>query len=144
LIVKAGYAEKLPEQAGTKRLDDAAARAKKLASEVRAGTEKAKADLAPLDKELADARAAGDAAAQQLASLKHSQEATLFALRFEEQLGKMGAAEVLDQFQKLRKDLADTAPSLKGQEEDYRKAVAAVAEARAKLDALKDPFLREA
>src|SRR5262249_5929503 len=34
LIVKAGHAEKLPEQAGTKRLEDAAVRAKKLASEV--------------------------------------------------------------------------------------------------------------
>src|SRR5262249_37869353 len=68
----------------------------------------------------------------------------LFALRFEEQLGKMSTAEVLDQFQKLRKDLANTAGTLKSQEEEYRKAVAAVARAKTKLDSPKDPFLRTA
>src|SRR5262245_10843979 len=42
LLAKAGLADKLPKQAGLKRLAEAAARAKALASEVRAGTEKAK------------------------------------------------------------------------------------------------------
>ncbi len=144
LIVKAGQAEKLPEQAGTKRLEDAAARAKKLAGEVRANTDKAKADLAPLEKELTEAKTARTAATQQLANLKQSQEATLFALRFEEQLGKMDAAGVLDQFQQLRKTLTEKAAALEGEEVEYKKALAAVTEARAKLDSLKDPLLRAA
>src|SRR5262249_43403161 len=45
LLEKAGLAGKLPEQAGKKRLAEAAERAKTLAAEVRANTEKAKTDL---------------------------------------------------------------------------------------------------
>jgi small-conductance mechanosensitive channel len=144
LLEKAGLADKLPEQAGKTRLADAAERAKTLAAEVRAGTEKARTDLPVLDKALAEARTAGAAAAEQLASLKQTQEATLAAIRFEDQLSKMPAAQVVEEFNKIRKDLAANATTLKTGEDAFRRAAAAAADARAKLEALKDPLLRAA
>ena len=144
LLDKAGVADKLPEQAGLKRLAEAAERAKKLASEVRGTTEKAKAELPVLEKALTEAKAARDDAARQLAALKQSQEATLAALRFEEQLGKLSTEQVVDEFNRLRKTLAENAAALKAQEEAYKQAATAVTEARTKLDALKDPLLRAA
>jgi hypothetical protein len=144
LLEKAGLADKLPEQAGMKRLAEAAERAKALAAEVRAGTEKARADLPALEKALAEARTAGAAAGEQLASLRQTQEATLAAIRFEDQLSKMPAAQVVEEFHTLRKDLAAKAAALKTGEAEFRRAAAAAADARAKFDALKDPLLRAA
>jgi small-conductance mechanosensitive channel len=144
LLAKAGLADKLPEQAGLKRLADAVERAKRLAAEVRAATEKAKTDLPDLEKALAEARTARSGAAEQLAGLKQTQEATLAAIRYEEQLGKMTAGQVVVEFNKLRKDLAANAATLRSEEDAFKRAVAAAAEARAALDALKDPLLREA
>lgn len=144
LLDKAGLAEKLPEQAGLKKLVDATERAKKLAAEVRGATEKAKAELPVLEKNLAEAKTARDAAVRQLAALKQSQEATLAALRFEEQLGKMTAAQVVEEFNRLRAALAGKATALQAEADAYKRASAAVAEARTKLDALKDPLLRAA
>jgi small-conductance mechanosensitive channel len=144
LLVKAGLVDKLPEQAGLKRLAEAAERAKRLAAEVRAATEKAKNDLPGLDKALAEARTAGSAAAEQLTGLKQTQEATVAAIRFEEQLAKMATGQVVDEFHKLRKDVITKAATLKSQEDEFKRAVASAAEARAAFDALKDPLLREA
>jgi small-conductance mechanosensitive channel len=144
LLAKAGVAEKAPEQATPARLASAAERAKKLAAEVRAGADKADAELDPLAKEAAAARAAGDAAAAQRAALNESREATLSALRFEEQLDTLPAAGLVEQFRRLGAAVAEQAPALKAGEDEYRKAVAAAADARAKLDALKDPLLRAA
>jgi small-conductance mechanosensitive channel len=144
LLEKAGLADKLPEQAGMKRLAEAAERAKTLAAEVRAGAEKARADLPALEKALAEARTAGTAAGEQLASLKQTQEATLAAIRFEDQLGKMPVAQVVEEFNTLRKELAAKAAALKTGEDEFKRAAAAAADARAKFDALKDPLLRAA
>jgi hypothetical protein len=69
LLEKAALGDKLPEQAGLARLAQAAERAKSLAAEVRAGTDKAKSDLPDLEKALAESRATGAAAAQRLTSL---------------------------------------------------------------------------
>jgi small-conductance mechanosensitive channel len=144
LLDKVGAADKLPEQAGLKRLADATERAKKLASEVRAATDKAKTDLPALDKALTEAKTAGAAAAEQLASLKQTQDATLAALRFEEQLGKMPTTQVVEEFNKLRKQLAGKIAALKTEETQYSQASLAATEARAKFEALKDPVLRAA
>jgi small-conductance mechanosensitive channel len=144
LLERAGLADKLPEQAGVKRLAQAAERAKSLAAEVRAGTEKAKADLPDLEKALAEARTVGAVAAEQLASLNQTQEATLAAIQYEDQLGKMAAGQVVEEFNGLRKDVAAKAATLKSEEDEFKRAVAATAEARAALDALKDPLLRAA
>src|SRR5205814_2242944 len=144
LLEKAGAADKLPEQAGMKRLGEAAERAKALAAEVRAAAEKAKADLPALEKALAEARTAGAAAGEQLASLKQTQDATLAAIQFEDQLGKMPTPQVVEEFDAIRKDLAAKTARLKTEEEAFKRAAAAAAEARAKLDALKDPLLRAA
>src|SRR5205823_4597220 len=121
-----------------------AERAKALAAEVRAAAEKAKADLPALEKALAEARTAGAAAGEQLASLKQTQDATLAAIQFEDQLGKMPTPQVVEEFNAIRKDLAAKAARLKTEEEAFKRAAAAAAEARAKLDALKDPLLRAA
>src|SRR5215472_2326598 len=144
LMENAGLAGKLPEQAGKKRLAEAAERAKTLAAEVRANTEKAKTDLPILEKALTEARTARATAAEQLASLKQTQEATLAAIRFEDQLGKMVAGQVVEEFNKLRKDVAAKAITLKSEEDEFKRAVTATADARATFDALKDPLLRAA
>jgi small-conductance mechanosensitive channel len=144
LLDKAGLAGKLPDQAGIKRLAEAAARAKTLATEVRAATEKAKTDLPALDKALAEAQAARAAAAEQLASLKQTEEATVAAIRFEDQLGKMVAAQVVVEFGRLRKDRAAKAATLNAEGAEFKRAMAAAADARATFAALKDPLLRAA
>lgn len=144
LLDKAGDAGKLPDQAGLKRLAEAAERAKRLAAEVRAATEKAKKNLAELDKDSSDTKSAGASAVEQLASFKQTQEATLAALRFEEQLGKISAAQAIEEFNKLHNGLANKATVLTADEKQYKDAAAATAEARLKFEVLKDPLLRAA
>src|SRR5262245_6817497 len=56
----------------------------------------------------------------------------------------MTAAQVVAAFTATRKELADRLGKLKGEADKYSKATAAVAEATARLDGLKDPFIRAA
>src|SRR5262245_16341695 len=56
----------------------------------------------------------------------------------------MTAAQVVAAFTATRKELADRLGKLKGEADRYSKATAAVAEATARLDGLKDPFIRAA
>src|SRR5262249_50357712 len=79
----------LPEKARAASLEAAAVRLKESASKVRAATEKAKPELTVLDRQLTEARAAGEAAAKQLANLKESQDVTLAALQWEGRLKAM-------------------------------------------------------
>jgi small-conductance mechanosensitive channel len=145
LLKKRGVADaELPRQARTGSLGPAAVRQKESASKVRAATAKAKTELAVLAKQLTEARAAGAAAAKQLANLKESQDVTLAALHWEGRLKDMTAAQVVEAFTATRKELADQMGKLKGEAEKYGKATAAVAEATARLDGLKDPFIRAA
>src|SRR5262249_50110263 len=90
LLKKRGVADaELPETPRAGSLEPAAVRRKESASKVRAATEKAKSELAVLERQLTEARAAGEAAAKQLANLKESQEVTLAALQWEGQLKDM-------------------------------------------------------
>jgi small-conductance mechanosensitive channel len=56
----------------------------------------------------------------------------------------MAAGQVVEEFNKLRKDLAAKSASLKAEEDEFKRAAASAADARAAFDALKDPLLREA
>lgn len=145
LLGKAGVEEsKLPEGGRPKRVAEAADRQARSAAAVQATTEKVKAELAALEKQLAEGRQAGEAAAKQLANLKQSRAATTAALKWEEQLKGMPAAQVAAAFTSTRKDLAAKLDKLASDEAAYRKASATVVETRARLDGLKDPFLRQA
>jgi small-conductance mechanosensitive channel len=145
LLKKNGVPDrKLPEKARAAALDPAAARQKKSASAVRAATEKAKAELVLLGRQREEAAAASEAAAKQLANLKESQHVTLAALKWEGRLKGMTAAQVVKAFTTTHKQLEDRLGKLKGEAAGYNKAAAAVSEARARLDGLKDPFLRAA
>jgi small-conductance mechanosensitive channel len=145
LLGKAGVAEdKLPEGGQSKRVAAAAGRQAQSAAEVLAATDTAKAELAALDKQLTEAGQARDAAAKQLANLKQSQAVSIAALKWEEQLRGMTAAQVVEAFARTRQDLAAKLEKLAADESASRKAAAAVTETRAKLDGLKDPFLRRA
>jgi small-conductance mechanosensitive channel len=145
LLKKHGIADaQLPERARTASLEPAAVRQKESASKVRAATEKAKTELAVLDRQLTDVRAASEAAVKQLANLKESQEVTLAALHWEGQLKDMTATQVVEAFTATRKELADRLGTLKGEADKYSKATAAVDEATARLEGLKDPFIRAA
>jgi small-conductance mechanosensitive channel len=136
--------DKLPEKARAAQLQQAALRQKRSASGVRATTAKAKAELALLDRQRAETGAAGQAAAKQLASLRESQDVTLAALKWEGRLKGMSSARVIKLFTTLRKQLRDRLGKLQAEADRYKRAVAAAAEAKARLDGLKDPFLRAA
>jgi small-conductance mechanosensitive channel len=145
LLAKSGVPEdRFPEGAQPKRVADAAERQARSAADVQAATEKARGEIAELAKQLAEARQTGDAVAKQLASLKQSREVTTAALRWEGQLKVMTAAQVAEAFARIRQDLAAKSERLLHDQAAYKKAVAQVAEARTKLDGLKDPFLRQA
>jgi small-conductance mechanosensitive channel len=145
LLAKAGVPEdKFPDGAQPKRVADAAERQARSAAEVQAATEKARGEIAALAKPLAEARQAGGAAAKQLANLKQSREAIAAALKWEEQLKGMTTAQVVETFTRTRQDLAAKDERLQSGQAEYKKASAGAAEVRAKLDGLKDPFLRQA
>jgi small-conductance mechanosensitive channel len=144
LLRKNGVAgDRLPAKARAAELDPAAARQKQSAATVRATTEKARAELAVLQRQLAEAAAAREAAARQLANLKESQDVTLAALTWEGQLRALTGPRLVESFAATRKELADRLAQLKDEAEGYDRA-AAVVEATARLDGLKDPFLRAA
>src|SRR5262249_12828139 len=92
-------------------------------------------------KQLGEARSAGAEAAERLANLKQTQEATLSALRWQGELKGLPAPQAVASFTATAKKLQDKLAELKREQEGYQKALAAAAEARKKLDALKDPFL---
>src|SRR5262249_15534676 len=120
LLKKNGVAdEKLPAKARAAELDPAAQRQKKSAAAVRATTEKAKAELALLDRQLAEAGAAREAAAKQLANLKESQDVTLAALKWQGRLQGMTAPQVVETFTATRKELEDRLAALKSEAEGY-------------------------
>jgi small-conductance mechanosensitive channel len=145
MLKERGVAEKeLRAEARTAALKKAAGSQKESASKVRAATEKAKTELAVLERQLTEARAAGEAAVKQLANLKESQDVTLAALQWEGQLKNMTASKAVEAFTATRKELADRLVKLKAEADRYGKATAAVAAATARLDGLKDPFIRAA
>jgi small-conductance mechanosensitive channel len=145
LLGKAGVSEdRFPDGTRPKQVAGAADRQARSAAEVQAATEKARGEIGELAKRLAEARQAGAAAAKQLANLKQSREVTTAALKWEGQLKGMNAAQVAEVFGKTRRDLAAKEEKLVSDQAEYKKAVARVAETRAKLDGLKDPFLRQA
>jgi small-conductance mechanosensitive channel len=145
LLKKDGVADaELPEEARTAQLDATAARHKESAAAVRAATAKAKAELSLLGRQLTDAGAAGEAAAKQLANLKESRDVTLAALKWEGRLNRMTAREAVAAFTATSKELADRLGKLKLEADAYDKATVAAADATARLNGLKDPFLRAA
>jgi small-conductance mechanosensitive channel len=145
LLTKAGVSEdRFPDGARPKRLAEAADRQARSAAEVQTAKEKARGEIGELAKRLAEARQVGDAAAKQLANLNQSRQATTAALKWEEQLKGMTAALVAEAFTKTRKDLAAKGQRLLSDQAEYKKVVARAADARNKLDGLKDPFLRQA
>jgi small-conductance mechanosensitive channel len=145
LLKAKGVPEKeLPEKARPGALQSAALKQKESAAAVRAATEKAKADLALVSKQLAEAGAAATDAAKQLANLKETQDVTLAALKWEERLKGLTGTKVAASFATTRQELAGLQKKLKEEEDGYSKAATAATEARARLDGLTDPFIRDA
>lgn len=145
LLQKAAFPEeKLPEEVRPKRLTAAAERQAKSAAEVLSAAEKAKGELPTLQKQLADIKAAGDAATAQLDNLVKSSEATLAMLRWEGQLKDLSGPQVIEAFNKSYTQLLAKLEQLKTLEKTFDKARAEVAEARARLNAVKEPLLRAA
>lgn len=138
-LAKGVPGDKLPPAFSPNAMADAATKLKAVATEVKKVADKAKTDLAPLEKELADAKAASTKAAANLEELKRNREATLAAFAFEDQARGMNPAQLADEFAKLRKQLAEKTAAIKGDADDYAKAAPPVAEARAKLVAVKEP-----
>jgi hypothetical protein len=143
VLKKYGVADaQLPGDARADHLGAAAAGQKEAAAAVRAATEKAKAELRVLARQQAEAGAAGEAAAKQLANLKESRDVTVAALAWEGRLKGLTAAQVIVAFTATRKQLADRLGRLKAEAKAYDRATIVVADATARLAAEKDPFLR--
>jgi small-conductance mechanosensitive channel len=145
LLKKSGLPDaKLPEKARAKTLGPAAGRLKQSAAAVRAATAKAKSEVVRLDRQRHEAQAAGQAAAKQLANLKESQEVTVAALKWEGRLKGLTSPQAVQTFTTTRKQLTQRLRKLQPEAEQYHKAALLAAEAKARLDGLKDPFLRAA
>src|SRR5262249_47215561 len=114
------------------------------AAAVQAATEKAKAELADLDKQLAEARKARDAASGRLADLKQAQTVVTATLKWEGRRRKMTAAQLSEAFAKTRQDLTARLKKLESDRAESAQAAAALAGRQAQLAGLKDPLLRQA
>lgn len=139
-LAKGVPADKLPPAFAAPALADAAKKLKATNTEVKSGTDKARADAATAEKELADAKAAAEAATARLEALKASQAELTAAFAYEAQLKGLAAEPLTGEFTKLRKALAEKTNAIAGDRTDYEKAAAPVAEARARLDAVRDPL----
>lgn len=152
--VAAGAIEKAATKEGSpadlpKGLDPAAIaeRGKALtdaAGPVLAAVEKARAELADLATQAAEARAAEEAAGKRLADLRQAQEAGQRVLAFEQDLRQRTAAEVVVAFAQADKALSERSPAMKKQEQELARAREAVAALRQRRQALRDPFVRQA
>lgn len=139
-LAKGVPADKLPPAFAAPALAEATRALKAATTEVKTGTDKARADATTAEKELTDAKAAAEAATAKLESLKASQAELTAAFAYEAQLKGLSADSLTGEFTKLRKALADKTNAIAGDKADFDKAAAPVAEARAKLDAVRDPL----
>ncbi len=138
-LAKGVPGDTLPPALAANAMADAATKLKAVGTDVTTGADKAKADLIPLEKELAGAKVAAEAATAKVNELKAARESTLAAFAFEEQVKAMNAEQLPDEFTRLRKLLAEKTAAIRGDADDYAKANPAVTDARAKRDAVKEP-----
>ena len=131
---------KLPPAFAAPALAEATRALKAATTEVKTGTDKARADATAAENEATDAKVAAEAATAKLESLKASQAELTAAFAYEAQLKGLSADPLTGEFAKLRKALADKTNAIAGDKADFDKAAAPVAEARAKLDAVRDPL----
>jgi small-conductance mechanosensitive channel len=137
IFTKANGAGKLPDAAAAPKLEESA----KQIQSLRMTVTKAQPEmsLAKVEQQIVDAKATAATALTRLDELKRTREATLAAFAFEEQVKGMNARQLTDEFARLRKQLAEKTAAIQGDANDYQKAMPPVAEARAKLNAVKEP-----
>lgn len=139
-LAKGVPADKLPPALAAPALAEATKALKATTTEVKTGTDKAKADAVTAEKELTDARNAAEAATARLEALKTSQAELTAAFAYEAQLKALSVEPLTGEFTKLRKALAEKTTAIAGDKTDYEKAAGPAAEARARLDAVRDPL----
>src|SRR5262249_34151639 len=110
-----------------------------LSTDVKESCDKAKTDLGGLESALKSAKAESAKAMALLEELKRTRDAVRESLEFEEKVKAMKPEPLVEEFNQLRKALTEKTRAIKGHAADYSKAVAAAAEARAKLEAVTDP-----
>jgi small-conductance mechanosensitive channel len=144
IAAKAGLADKLPEAANAKKLDEAATRLKTAITEAKQTADKAATELT---KAVSDIHAAETAAIQakvKLEELQKSQETLLATFKFAADAKAMTATQLAAELDKARKVLAEKLGAIAGDASDYKKAAATATEVRAKYDAVKDTFAARA
>ncbi len=109
---------------------------------VQGAVQKAHAEGLQLDKQLAEAKAAGDDAAARLTNLRQSQEATLYALQWESQVKAIPTTQAVGEFTSTAQQLQAKLNALKPEEDAFEAALATMAEGKKKLAAINDLFLR--
>jgi small-conductance mechanosensitive channel len=135
--------DQLPAAFAPKQLADEAERLQQQLSRAAMTALTTRVDLAALETVLGDAKTASVKATAELDELKRTRDAKLAALAYEDKLKGMAAGPLADGFNTLRKEFAAKTKAIAGDEADYKKSVAPVAEARAKLAAVKDPLPSE-
>lgn len=132
-------ADKIPAAITPKELAPVVVRLEAAKREVRIQRDETQDEFNRLTSALDKAKAAAAAATAKLEELKAGREAALAAFAFAEQVQKLGADPLAEEFARLRKVLAEKTAAIKGNAADHTKATAATADARAKLAAVKEP-----
>ena len=134
----------VPPDVGSEKLAKAAKAMGDPTAVVMAAMEGAKSESRLLEKQLIEARSAGEAASAQLANLKRSQAVSVSAVRWESQVKAMDGPQALAAFSRHDEALKVKLAELGAARDDYSKAAATAVDAKAKREAMKDPFLRAA
>jgi MscS family membrane protein len=144
-LIEAGKAkpEQIPETLRLEFLNTINKRVSEMLAEAKGAVENAKLQLEKQAQEQEQAPHAIESAQQRLANLKKANETMLQTQKWEEQLKQLDAKEVAQRFQEITEKLTAHQQTLKEKQADFEQAQTAVNEAKQKLDALKDPLLRE-
>jgi small-conductance mechanosensitive channel len=134
-------AVKMPDVLAEKAVDADVEQLRPLAEEVERIGDEAGKSVFLYESSLKSAKEAAAAANKKLEELKAASGTMRAAFEFGEKLKAMQPEPLAGEFNRLRKELVEKSAAIKGNADDYAKATAAVADARAKLDAVKEPAI---
>lgn len=137
-------ADSIPSDARSGKLISESKKVSELMSEAMSGVQKSKEQLAWIEAEIKKSGDARKEAREKLASLRKSQEAEAKARQWEADIKDLTALEIAQKFKENTEKLRDNQSVIKERKGEYKKANAAVEEARQKYESLKDPLLRTA
>lgn len=135
---KAGATD-LPDTVSPKQLEAAALQLTTRTRDAQVATEKAKAALTALEKELTAARTAVTDSAAKIEAMKGAQADATATAKYENQIRLMNPQQLADEIAALRRVLAEKSTATTGDARDFNAAIAAVKDARAAVATVMGP-----